>query len=237
MVVHTSFAIGSCDLGEVLGRVAIGIETDIELALAVGVTVVVDILIVEGNLDVLGEVEIETGTVEFGGTAVDGLVGSAAFVVVHVEEFIFGNEFDVAPAAASAHAVKLGAVGVVALLAAEEEAGTFDIPALEVIRLVKNDLLRIHVGPIRQPGTFDTQTIVVASEFSSGDEAILGVLDIIGIDVFLAADVGGIAAAEACAVVNAHLIGSLGCIVHDSATDVQSIIGLIDGTHHNLTDV
>ena len=66
MVVHTSFAIGGRDLGEVLGRVAIGIETDIELALAVGITVVVDILVVEGDLHILGEVEVETGTIEFG---------------------------------------------------------------------------------------------------------------------------------------------------------------------------
>ena len=178
MVVHTSFAIGGSDLGEVLSRVAIGIETDKEFALAVGVTVIVDILVVEGDLHVLGEVEVETSTVEFCGTTIDGLV-TTAVVVVHVEELIFGNEFDVAPAATSTHTVELGTIGVVALLATEEEAGTFDIPTLEVIRLVDANF-RLHVGPIRHPGTFEAQAIVVTGEFGSGDEAVVGVLDIIG---------------------------------------------------------
>ena len=161
MVVHTSLAIGSGDLGKVLGRVAIGIETDIELALTVGVTVVVDILVVEGDLHVLGEVEVETCAVEFGGTAIDGLVATA-LVVVHIEELIFGNEFDVAPAAARTHAIELGTVGVVALLATEEEAGTFHIPALEMIRLGDVDF-GLHIGPIRHPGTFKAQSVDMAS--------------------------------------------------------------------------
>ena len=88
MVVHTSLAIGSSDLGEVLGGIAFGVETAVEFALAVGVTVVVDILIVEGHLDILAKVEVEACTVKLGGTAKDGLVGGAAFVVVHIEEFI-----------------------------------------------------------------------------------------------------------------------------------------------------
>ena len=53
MVVHASLAIGGSHLGEVLGRVASGIETDIEFAFAVGVAVVVDILVVEGHFHVL----------------------------------------------------------------------------------------------------------------------------------------------------------------------------------------
>ena len=178
MVVHTSLAIGGSDLSEVLGRVAIGIETDIEFAFTIGITVVVDILVVETNLHVLGEVEVETSTVEFGRATVDGLLATA-IVVVHVEELIFANEFDVAPAATSADAVKLGTIGVVALLATEEEAGTFDIPTLEVIWLVDANF-RLHVGPIRHPGTFETQAIVVTGEFGSGDEVVVGVLDIIG---------------------------------------------------------
>ena len=147
MIVHTSLAIGSCDLSEVFGRVAIGIETDIELALTIGVTVVVDILIVETNLYVLGEIEVEGCAIEFGGTAIDGLVATA-LVVVHIEELILQSKFNVAPRFTRAHAVELGAVGVVALLAAEEEAGTFYVPTLEVVGLVKHDLLRIHIGPI-----------------------------------------------------------------------------------------
>ena len=192
-------------------------------------------MVVETNLHILGEVEVETSTVEFGRTTVDGLLATA-FVVIHVKELIFANEFDVAPAAASAHAVELGTVGVVALLATEEEAGTFHIPTLEMIRLVDADF-RLHVGPIRHPGTFETQAIVVTGKFGSGDEVVMSVLDIIGVDVFLTADVGGVAAAETGTAIHAHLIGSLGSVIHDSATDVQTIICFIDRTNHDLTDI
>ena len=66
MVIHTGFASFANNLGEVLGGVAIGIETHIEFALAVGITVVVDLLIVQGNLGVLAKIEVESCTVEFG---------------------------------------------------------------------------------------------------------------------------------------------------------------------------
>ena len=199
MVVHTSLAIGSSHLGEVLGGIAFGIETAVEFALTVGITVVVDILVVECNFHILGEVEIEAGTIEFGRTTIDGLL-TTAFVIVHVEELILQCEFDVAPAAASTDAVELGTIGVVALLTAKEKAAAFHIPALEMIRL-SDFCFRFHIGPIGHPGTFDTQTIVVAGEFGSGNQVVVGVLDIVGVDILLTADVGGIAAAETrCAV-------------------------------------
>ena len=186
MVVHTGIAIGGSHLGEVLGSIAIGIETHIEFALAVGVTVVVDILIVEGHLDILAKVEIEGCTVEFGGTAINGK-GTPAFVVVHIEEFILEGQFHIAPALAATDTVEFGTVGVVTLLATKEEAATFDVPALEMIRLVKDDLFRIHISPVSHPGTFDTEAIIVTSEFSGSDEVMVGVLDVVGIDIFLTA--------------------------------------------------
>ena len=161
---------------------------------------------------------------------------AAAFVVVHVDELILEGQFDVAPAATGAHAVELGAVGVVALLAAEEEATAFHVPALEVIRL--GDVgLRLHVGPVRQPSAFDTQAVVVAGEFGGGDEVVVGVLDVVGVDIFLAADVGGVAAAETRPAVDAQFVRSLGRVVHHSAAHMDTQVGFVDGANDGFGDV
>ena len=97
MVVHASLTVFGHDLGEVLSRIAIGIEAHIELALAVSIAVVVDILVVEGNLHVLAEVEIEGSAEKLSGTAKDSILGRTAFKVVQVQELILESQFHVAP--------------------------------------------------------------------------------------------------------------------------------------------
>ena len=109
VVVDTGFASTSDHRPEILGGVAVGIETAVEFALAVGITVVVDILVVERNLGILSEIEVEACAIEFSGTAKDGLICGTAFIVVHVDVFIFACEFNVTPATAVASAVELGA--------------------------------------------------------------------------------------------------------------------------------
>ena len=97
--------------------------------------------------------------------------------------------------------------------------------------------LGFHVGPIGHPSAFETQAIIVAGEFGSGDQVVVGVLDVIGVNILLTADVGGVAAAEAGTIINAHFIGSLGGVVHDGATHVDAEVGFVDGTHHRFGDV
>ena len=165
------------------------------------------------------------------------MFGSATFVVVHVEELILETQFHIAPGATVADTVELGAARVVALLAAEEEVTAFNIPTLEVIRLVEDDLFRIHIGPVGHPSALDTETIDMASQFSGGDEVVVSVLDVVGVDIFLAADVGGVTAAETGTAVGAELVGGLGLVVHHGTADMHTIVGLVDGTDHNLADI
>ena len=118
-----------------------------------------------------------------------------------------------------AYTVELGTIGVVVLLATKKEVAGFDIPALEMIRFVDADF-RFHISPIRHPSTFETKSLHVTSQLSRSDEVVVGVLDVIGVDVLLAADVGGIAAAEAGGTIDTRLIRGLGGIVHDGTANV-----------------
>ena len=65
----------------------------------------------------------------------------------------------------------------------------------------------------------------------------MSILDFIRVDVFLTADVRSIAAAETSYIVNAFFVRSLGLCVHDSAANVDAVVRLIEGAHHNLTQV
>ena len=65
----------------------------------------------------------------------------------------------------------------------------------------------------------------------------VGILEFIGIDVFLAVDVGGVTAAETSDSVWALLIGGLGLGVHESAAQMDTVVKLVDRTHHDLAEV
>ena len=66
VVVDTGIASFHVNLCKVHGLVASCIETAVEFALAISVAVVVDILIVEGNLYILAEIEVEGSAIKFG---------------------------------------------------------------------------------------------------------------------------------------------------------------------------
>lgn len=92
MVVNPGLAGALYYLGVVLGRIAGGVVTNEQLALAVGIAVIVVVLVVDDKLHVLGRVEVDPET--------ERLRASSEVVSgVEVAIFITHGKFDITPGA------------------------------------------------------------------------------------------------------------------------------------------
>ena len=126
MVVDAGLSGRIRDLRIILGRFPVRIRSDEELVLAVGITVVVVELVVELELDVAVDPPVQAERIGFGSTSVDG-------ATIKVDGLVTGAELDVTPLPAPLDTGVFTAVGVVALLAAEEKVTGLDVPAAEVL--------------------------------------------------------------------------------------------------------
>ena len=226
MVVHTGFAGGGDNLGEVLGGFSALVKAHIQLAFAVGVTVVVVVLVVQLHLHVVGDPVVEADGVSFGRAA-------EHVAVVQGQELVAGAEFKVSPLLAGFDLGVLATVGVVALAAAEQEVSGLGVPAPELLGSgICGVFLEENV--VHYEGTFIAQAFPVTGQLGRPEEVVVIAGEVVGVDVFLAVDGSGVTCAGTVGAV--FLDTGLGGTVRCGTADVQGrSLGLEQGTEDHFS--
>ncbi len=174
------------------------------------------------------DVVVQTGGPRFARAALDVLRVEGQVVVTEAE-------LQIAPAAAALDAGELGAVRVVALLAAEEQVTRLGVPAPEMFR-ARVDLLgsvALDVGVVGQHGGLETQPLPVARQLGRVEQVMVDVRNRVRVEVLLAVDRGAVAGAEARHAVLLRLGVGLRRAVGDGGAEVQAPVGVVPARHED----
>ena len=189
MVVNPGLAGALYYLGVVLGRIAGGVVTNEQLALAVGIAVIVVVLVVDDKLHVLGRVEVDPET--------ERLRASSEVVSgVEVAIFITHGKFDITPGAPRSDSGRFGAIVVVVLTTAEKKIGSLRVPTVGPLGSEVVDLL-VQKSPAGEVGALIAQPFVETGKLCGPGKLMVKTCDDIGVEVLLPVDARRVAAAVA----------------------------------------